>query len=366
VIFLSHIISLCWNPHYNQSAPFMPSVYCREITRRTPFKIENVPWIAQVYSAPFNRWSSLGRQALFGAPNFLAFYLFQKFWPFKTEGSFFFQTAEGDKRIAFNAKNTQFVALYGKEFSAGYEPHISALMEVLLPNDGVFYDIGSNWGWFTLFLASKPGFQGKIHAFEPFAASYFDLCNVVSQAGLSARVTAHHLALSNQEGLATMALPDKFQSGQATLQESVIGGKTVRTATLDSLKLDPPDLVKVDVEGAEFKVFSGGLNVFSQNKPMIVFESSRNLENPWCTLEPLALLHSAGYKFFHVGWLREARNQCYVTSDDSDSCPLDREKLMLSPFAWNERLLRPNGMNILACHKDRIDHLKSFFQEKNI
>lgn len=341
-------------------------VYCREITRRIPFKIENVPWIARVYSDPFDRWSSLGKQALFGAPNFLAFYLFQKFWPFKTEGSFAFQTAGGNKRITFNAKNTQFSALYEKAFSAGYEPQISALMEVLLSDDGVFYDIGSNWGWFTLFLGSKPGFRGKIHAFEPFASSYIDLCSVVSQAGFSARVTTHRLALSNQEGLATMTLPDKFQSGQAVLQEPVLGGNTVRTSTLDSLKLDPPDLVKVDVEGSELKVFSGGLNVFSQSKPMIIFENGRNLENPWRTLAPLALLHGIGYEFFHVGWLRETQNQCYVIGDDADPCPQDKEKLALSPFNWNERLLRSAGMNILACHQDRIKHLKSLFEERHI
>lgn len=344
----------------------MPSVYCREITRRIPFQVENTPWIARVYCAPFNRWSSLGKQALFGAPNFLTFLLFQKFWPFKIEGSFIFKNTAGDQRIAFNAKNTQFVAIYGKEFSAGYEPQISALMEVLLPNDGVFYDIGSNWGWFTLLLASKPGFHGKIHAFEPLASSYSDLCSVVSQAGFSARVTTHQMALSNKEGLATMALPDKFQSGQAVLQESAIGGKIVRTATLDSLKLDLPNLVKVDVEGAEFKVFSGGLSVLSQSKPMIIFENSRNSENPWRTLEPLQLLRTAGYEFFHVGWLREFQSQPYVMSDDADSCPQAKETLMLSPFAWNERMLRPGGMNILACHQDRINHLKSLFPEKHI
>ena len=54
-----------------------------------------------------------------------------------------------------------------------------------LPEDGVFYDIGSNWGWFTMHVASRPGFRGKIHAFEPFASSYADLCDLVRQAGLA-------------------------------------------------------------------------------------------------------------------------------------------------------------------------------------
>jgi FkbM family methyltransferase len=345
----------------------MPKVYCREITRRISFKTGKIPWIARFYIAPFKRWNSLGRQALFGAPNFLAFFLFQKFWPFKTTGTFTYQAQGRDIPLTFNAKNTQFQAVYSDKFSMGYEPQISALLEVLLPDDGIFYDIGSNWGWFTLHLAAKPNFQGSVHAFEPFPPSYSDFCSMIEQAGLANCVQAHHLALSDHVGRAAMRLPDKFQSGQAVMEESA-GAEmgTIPTASLDSLKLAPPDLIKADVEGVETRVFKGASQLLSQHKPMLVFENSRDVDDAWNTLEPLVFLQDLGYEFFQVGWLRTSGPHSFLIGDDADPKPQSKEILALSPFCWEERLLRYDGMNVFACHRDRISELKTLFTERTL
>jgi FkbM family methyltransferase len=346
-----------------QFAVDMPIIFCRKITRRTPFEAEKVPWIARIYSDPFNRWNSLGRQALFGAPNFLMFFLFQKFWPFKTIGKFTYKINGRKIYMLFNVRNTQFHALYFNKFSRGYEPQTSALLETLLPDDGIFYDIGSNWGWFTLFLASKPGFRGSIHAFEPFVPSYSDLCSLVEQAGLGECVHTHHLALSERTGLTSMRLPDKFQSGQAVMEENP-NHNAIPTASLDSLNLPPPNLIKADVEGAEIKVFQGGSRLLAEHKPMLVFENSRHMNHPWNTLEPFVLLRNMGYNFFQVGWLREIAQNSFLIGDDNDFAPQEEETLALAPFDWRERLLRYDGLNVLACHNDKISELKSLFVER--
>ncbi len=342
----------------------MPIVYCREIKRRIPFKIKSIPWIVRLYISPFNRWNSLGRQALFGAPNFFLFLLFQKFWPFKTSGTFTYKIDGRAIDITFNARNTQFHALYFDKFLMGYEPQTSALIDSLLPNDGVFYDVGSNWGWFALHIASKPGFQGSIHAFEPFASSYSDLCSMIEQAGLTGRVHPHRLALSDRVGLASMRMPDKFQSGQAIMEENS-GRNVTPTASLDSLDLPLPHLIKADVEGFEIKVFKGGEKLLARHKPMLVFENNRRMDDPWSTLEPLVLLSSLGYKFFHVGWLRASGQNSFLVGDDSDPAPhQENEVLALAPLSWAERILHCDGLNVLACHTDKISELKTLFTER--
>jgi FkbM family methyltransferase len=342
----------------------MQPILIRRITRRNPFKIIKVPWIARVYAYPFDRWSSLGTQAVFGVPNFALFILFQKFSPFKPQGQFAYVINGHEKILRFNALNTQFHALYFKSFARGFEPQISALMDLLLPRDGVFYDIGSNWGWFSLLLASKPGFQGQIHAFEPFPLSFKDICSLIQQAGLNDKIQTHNLALSDHAGKVSMRLPDKFQSGRATMRgnEGANNGETP-VGTLDSLKLKPPTLIKADVEGLETKVFRGGTKLLSEHKPMLVFEHATQGNNLWHTLEPLEFLYGLGYKFFHVGWLRHTPGKAFLVGDDVDSDPQDTETLTLAPFDWEERFLHSQGMNIFACHQDKLGELKTLFEE---
>lgn len=336
-------------------------VWVQEIARRNPFRIEKIPLFARIYAYPFERWDSLGRQALFGAPFFLLFLFFQKFLRVNNPGTFTFEIAGTQKTIRFNAFNTQFSALYLKRFAQGYEPQITALFDLITPSNGVFYDIGSNWGWFSLFLASKPGFAGKIHAFEPFPSSFDDLRSVVEQAALSGVIRCYNLALSDRVGSINMRLPDHFQSGQAVMEESGATSGT-KSAPLDSLKLDAPWLVKMDVEGAEMKVLNGARETFGGHKPMVVFENSRKFDDPMATLRPLMFLRDLGYEFFQVGWLRGSDQQSYFIGDDGDPAPQARETLALSSFRVEERFLRPDALNIFACHRDKQDVLAQKFK----
>ena len=327
-------------------------IWVQEITRRIPFRAQKIPLLARVYAYPFERWDSLGKQALFGAPNFLAFLFFQKFLRVNNQGTFMFQVGGAQKEICFNGYNTQFSALYLKRFAHGYEPQITALLDLITPNDCVFYDIGSNWGWFSLFLASRPAFSGKIHAFEPFPSSYADLQSVVEQSALANVITCHNLALSDRAGSINMRLPDHFQSGQAVMEETG-ASSGVQSSPLDLLKLEPPWIIKMDVEGAEIKVLNGARETLSRNKPMIVLENSRKFADPVATLHPLMFLRDLGYECYQVGWLRGKERDRYFIGDDGDPDPQPNETLALVSFRPEERFLRPDGLNIFACHTDK-------------
>jgi FkbM family methyltransferase len=358
-------VRLASTASYMQISRRMQSFLCREITRRTPFRLEKLPWIAKVYRYPFDRWTSLGRQALFGAPHFVTFLLYQKFWPFPSEGMFVANVKGENRTIQFNVRNTQFHALYFKAFTAGYEPHLTALIDLLVTSNGVFYDIGSNWGWFSLTIASRSDFQGKIHAFEPLPSTYADLANVMKQAGVEDRVKCHNVALTDRVGQTYMHLPDHFQSGLASVEETASkGSKTVQTASLDTLNLDPPTVMKVDVEGVEIKVFRGGAAMLAKHRPMILFESSRSPGKPSQALDPLFFLKDLGYLFFQLTWLRQDQGRTYFIGDDADPAPQAKETLALVPFQPGERFFYHDGMNIFACHADRLAELKALFEER--
>ncbi len=342
----------------------MRTTFVREIVRQKSFQIESLPWILKVYRRPFDRWSSQGRQALFGAPNFILFLLFQRFWPFRTQGFLKYRFRGQEKRMHFSAKNSQFRALYLSSFAEGYEPQTTALINSIMPAKGVFYDIGSNWGWFSLSLAALPTFQGKIHAFEPFGPSFADLSSMVDQAGLGTTIQCHQTALADTCGNAAMVVPDFISSGLATLKEDGNAkGTATKVATLDSLALEPPSVMKVDVEGAEAKVFHGGAGLIAQHKPMIIFENYRPFNELDGVLEPMVYLASLGYVFYRLAWVRKTKNISFYMGDDGDPTPQSTETLALAEFEPAERLLLADGLNIFACHRDRVGELAQQFQK---
>ena len=332
-----------------------------EVERPKTIQIQRIPWILDWYKYPFDRWSSPHRQSLFGSPFFLLFAVYQKLWPFTARGHFHYRIGPEEKSISFNSKNTQFRALYLQEFKDGYEPLTTALIRLLVPAEATFYDIGSNWGWFSLSLAARPGFSGRIHAFEPFPSSYQDLRSTVRQAGLEQRIQCHNVALSDVSGKGDMKLPDFMTSGLASLEAGNGGG--IAVATLDSLPLEAPYMLKVDVEGAEAKVFRGGTQMLKKHRPMIVFESCRfhgDVEN---TLEPLVILNELGYVFYRLAWHKTRKQGDYYVGDEADFNVQPRETLTLVEFNSDERFLFPDGLNIFACHRDRLPELEQKFRK---
>jgi FkbM family methyltransferase len=340
----------------------MRAVFVREITRQRCFQSKTIPWILKVYVYPFHRWASPRRQALFGAPNFLIYFLYQRFWPFPVSGTFTYNAAT-EKLIRFNPKNSQFQSVYSDVFKNGYEPQTTALINLITPPNGVFYDIGSNWGWFSLSLAARPDFRGRIHAFEPFPLSYADLCSTVKQAGLDTRIDCHAMAISDRAGDGTMHMADSFSSGMATLDDSKVGGRqTIQIRALDSLSFDPPDVMKVDVEGVEEKVFVGGKNLIERHKPMIIFENVRAFTDVERALNPIFFLSERGYVFYRMAWSRRMENQTYYIGDDIEKDVPDKELLTLVEFELSERFMLADGGNIFACHRDKLVELKKHFE----
>jgi len=345
----------------------MTEVLCHDITRRVALRLDTLPWILKVYRYPFDRWATVGRQGLFGAHNFLLYYLYRKFWPLKISGTFFYTINGQQKRIRFNPKNSTFHILYFKMFSEGYEPQISALFDLLVPDKGVFYDVGSNWGWFSMLLASRPGFQGTIHTFEPFPSTYQDLTSVVEQGGVGNVVHCHNIAMMEQTGTASMYLPDHIHSGCATVtSETRLGGVSIKTSTLDLFSGPPPDVMKVDVEGNELSVFKGGSELIRKAKPTIVFENKRDRENVRSMMDPLLFLERAGYVFYHAAWLRTVDEKPCLIGDEFDPTPQAKETLALVPFHSAQRLLLHDAMNIVACHRDKVSELEKLFTRKTL
>lgn len=158
-----------------------------------------------------------------------------------------------------------------------HEPHVQASLADILQPGMTFWDVGSHIGFFSLLASRIVGPSGHVHAFEPMNETRKRLEAGVALNDVS-NVDIHAVALSDSDGSAVL------HTGRSSLTWSLIGevgrpdGQDVATRTLDSMaKISvPPNLIKVDAEGAELEVLKGGRRLLSQHHPLLIVEFSND------------------------------------------------------------------------------------------
>lgn len=148
----------------------------------------------------------------------------------------------------------------------------------------VAYDIGAHAGFYTLLFSGICGASGYVYSFEPnpdnliYLNRHLEL-NKIDNAEIL------RIALSNTKSY--MFFDDTQNSSMGHLSENETGLK-VPTDTIDNLMceglLKPPDIMKIDVEGAELDVLFGGEETISTYKP-IIFIAIDNPDNEGAILD---------------------------------------------------------------------------------
>lgn len=235
----------------------------------------------------------------------------------------------------------------------GYEPELMHLLDLLVPDDGTFLDVGANRGYFSAFLGTRPGFNGVIHAFEPVNDTHIRLVGTIRSFGCAEIVRCHRVGISDRRGKATIER-HPHDSGQNRISEGAGEGEVVPTERLDDLDLGKVDFIKIDVEGHEIQALQGATQLLARDHPFVWFEHWFGEERD---IGPLELLRSLDYELFLPVWLQ---------SDGSLFVGLgaaDRDVCALLPFAPEVRGCFPNAAwnptNIFACHRDRRSEIGS-------
>lgn len=199
--------------------------------------------------------------------------------------------------LPVDARNNQFVSADQRcgLFSPCYEPDVVALIDALIPDDGCFLDIGANWGYFSLYLASRPGFSGRILAFEPSAARVVEFARLVRGFGLQDCIEIVPVALSDRSGKAMLSDEVWTGSAQVCLQGAA-SGEPIRLEPLDALDVSPAQFVKLDVEHHEGAALRGAKTYLERYRPWIVFERHAAVPKDEFA-EPFLMLEAAGYSF---------------------------------------------------------------------
>jgi FkbM family methyltransferase len=153
---------------------------------------------------------------------------------------------------------------------------IRALEDVFASNGGTFLDIGANIGLVAIPIARNPAVD--CHCFEPEPANFAHLKHNVEASGVK-NVSLHETALFDKSGTLSLGLSDE-NSGDHQLRPDP-GSQPDRTLisvpverlddAVDHRLLKHPIAAKIDVQGAEAGVFSGGAKVLAE-ADLICFE----------------------------------------------------------------------------------------------
>lgn len=154
----------------------------------------------------------------------------------------------------------------------------------------VVFDIGAHVGFYTLLAARRVGPGGHIYAFEPLARNVSFLERHIQINELD-NVSLQQMAISDRSGTVSFGGGVSSSTGHITTS----GEEQVQASALDDLldtgEIDPPALMKIDVEGAEGAVLRGGKELISNHKPGIFLATHGTVTHQECT----AFLRSMGY-----------------------------------------------------------------------
>ena len=139
--------------------------------------------------------------------------------------------------------------------------------QMVSPEDIVF-DIGANVGFYSLLASMLVGDLGRVISFEPVKRNINYLRQHLAINQIE-NVTVMEVAVSDRDGLASFDPSPEASMGHF----SEAGAEQVQTVSIDRLielnQLPLPQVMKIDIEGAEMLALIGAQNTINHNHPII-------------------------------------------------------------------------------------------------
>jgi FkbM family methyltransferase len=153
------------------------------------------------------------------------------------------------------------------------------LREIKNKPESIIYDLGANIGYFSLLCAATSP-QSKIFCFEPIPVNMAILCRHLLINSVK-NVFPVNFAVSDHFGLVDFSA-DNLSHSYTYKQSSAHYGNRQINIKVGIISMDilitqfgftKPDIIKIDVEGAEYDVLAGSLNVIKNYKPKILLST---------------------------------------------------------------------------------------------
>jgi FkbM family methyltransferase len=191
----------------------------------------------------------------------------------------------------------------------------------------VVYDVGAHIGFHSLYFSRIVGKQGKVYAFEPSPKNVERFRTILDKnEGSRNIISIFTKAVSADIGVEVFNINNNIESGRSTgnfLESAdtvwergiyIQKGFTkvqVETVPIDAFKRvlsikEDPDLIKIDVEGAEYAVLQGAKETLLRKKPVLMIEV-HSIANMFSVV---TFLNSISYEMELIG--KVSHDVCYL------------------------------------------------------
>lgn len=189
-----------------------------------------------------------------------------------------------------------------------YEETKQAVVRSVLERGATVFDIGANAGFYTIAMSRIIGPEGHVYAFEPFCENVESIL-FHTRVNKSENCTVVQCAVAERPSITGFVIA-------ASNAEGAIGSKNshyyVPTVSIDSLVeseiIPPPDVMKIDVEGAEDRVLAGARNTLNKQNVKILLAVHGEKLFRGC----LSLLTDIGYRVYDLALNPVDDNSLYV------------------------------------------------------
>jgi len=201
-------------------------------------------------------FSSISKKSIIG--KILRFFL--RFIPAQSQVLILQGRLKGKKWIKGSGVNSYWLGTY--------ELEKQKLFAETVKKGDVVYDIGANVGFYTLLATELVGETGKVFAFEPLPENFKYLKEHIEINGYK-NISPFEVAVSDKNGFAFFGGVIDRSQGRLLDEGKIKVGTVTIDDLVDSGKLQIPNVIKIDVEGAEFSVLEGAFSTIKKYNPAI-------------------------------------------------------------------------------------------------
>jgi len=168
-----------------------------------------------------------------------------------------------------------------KVINETHEPEIFDIIKETVGPNKVCYDIGCHYAWFSVAWLSSGG--EFVEAFEPSQENGKIINKTIEKNRYSSNLRLHDFALGDKAMTSNLYMfpgdssRNYVQDSNIRINPNDLGRlKEIEIKSIDDLyyndSLKKPDLMKIDVEGFEYKVLKGAKRLLTEIRPKVVVE----------------------------------------------------------------------------------------------
>jgi FkbM family methyltransferase len=157
-----------------------------------------------------------------------------------------------------------------------WEPEVLHVVTSTIKPGMTVIDIGAHIGYYSLLFAKCVGSTGRVFSFEPLPGNFALLQKNIQLNNLRQVTTINQAIFSGNREI-TLTVPED-QPNPGSGSAYIHGG--AQEFRVEAISVDAfceksgirPDILKMDVEGAEYEVLMGARETISQNRPKLLIE----------------------------------------------------------------------------------------------